>query len=61
MARKKISKEILSQELEPIQTIAPSVDFVAPVSTVNPLLQEFGNGDLNILRDKVNEIIKHIS
>ena len=25
---------------------------------VNPILQEFGNGELNILRDKLNEIIK---
>lgn len=31
-----------------------------PVNTVkkiNPITQEFGNGDLNILRDKINEII----
>lgn len=27
------------------------------MSCVNPLMQEFGNGDMNILRDKINEII----
>lgn len=25
---------------------------------ISPLTQEFGNGDLNVLRDKINEIIK---
>ena len=25
--------------------------------TIAPLTQEFGNGDMNVLRDKINEII----
>lgn len=28
--------------------------------TITPITQEFGNGDLNILRDKINEIIRTI-
>lgn len=31
---------------------------VQAVKVVHPLTQEFGNGDLNILRDKINEIIR---
>jgi predicted membrane protein len=30
------------------------------VGCIEPLTQEFGNGDLNVLRDKINEIIKVI-
>lgn len=26
-------------------------------SSIDPITQEFGNGDLNVLRDKINEII----
>jgi hypothetical protein len=25
---------------------------------IQPITQEFGNGDMNVLRDKINEIIK---
>lgn len=28
------------------------------IQNVQPITQEFGNGDMNVLRDKINEIIK---
>lgn len=34
---------------------------ISPVNTyggVAPLTQEFGNGDLNVLRDKINELVE---
>ena len=43
--------EVVKEEVEPITSISPSV--------VAPLTQEFGNGYLNLLRDKINEIIAH--
>lgn len=42
-------------------------DFVGEISMsraralppkIDPIVQQFGNGDLNILRDKINEIIE---
>lgn len=27
------------------------------IKDIQPIAQEFGNGDMNILRDKINEII----
>ncbi len=35
------------------------VEVVAPV--VAPITQEFSNGDLNVLRDKINELIAELS
>lgn len=40
-------------------TVNPVVDVVIP--RITPLAQEFGNGDMNVLRDKINEIVKHLS
>lgn len=31
-----------------------------PVVKVEPIVQEFGSGDLNVLRDKINEIIERL-
>lgn len=33
------------------------LDFFEPLS-IQPILVEFGNGDLNLLRDKLNEVIR---
>lgn len=50
-------KKIVKKVEPVIETIKVSVpDAVVP--KVQPLTQEFGNGDMNILRDKINEIIK---
>lgn len=45
MAKKEVKTEEITIE-------APVAD-----TSVQPLTQEFGNGDLNALRDKINEII----
>lgn len=41
---------------EPV-TITIDASKVRIVANIQPLTQEFGNGDLNILRDKINELI----
>lgn len=38
-------------------TMPNDVKLPAPI---HPITQEFGNGDLNILRDKINEVISRI-
>ncbi len=42
-----------------VEKIVEKVEEVKPVK-VQVLTQEFGNGDLNTLKDKINEIIKHL-
>ena len=39
------------------EEITPSAPTAFAGSSIEPLTQEFGNGDLNVLRDKINEII----
>lgn len=34
-----------------------TITHLAPKIPIQPLTHEFGNGDMNILRDKINEII----
>ncbi len=56
MARTKKIKE----EVKPIpEEIVQELDFLN--KKVDILAHEFSNGELNILRDKINEIIKYIS
>lgn len=47
-------KEIIVEKVE--EKIAEPITVVK----VNLLTQEFGNGDMNILRDKINEIIRSL-
>lgn len=51
--KKKVAEKVVEEAVEEI---------VNEVNTdrveVQPLTQEFGNGDLNTLRDKINELIK---
>ena len=54
-AKKKIEERVDISKTEPQVEV-----IITEAKTVNPLTQEFGNGDLNILRDKINEIIKSI-
>lgn len=51
MAKKKIEEvdEVLKQPTE------CTCEKRAPIL---PITQEFGNGDLNVLRDKINEILE---
>lgn len=47
-----MAKKTKEPEIEQSAAIVPERHII------HPLTQEFGNGDLNILRDKINEIIK---
>jgi hypothetical protein len=46
--KKKITKEKVAPEIAQEVVVAP----------IAPLTQEFSNGDMNTLRDKINEIIQ---
>jgi hypothetical protein len=46
------------KKIEKLVSYASTALEVSENKIIHPLLQEFGNGDLNILRDKINEIIK---
>lgn len=46
---KKYEKEEVEEVLEE--------EMVETPKGVQPITQEFGNGDLNLLRDKINELI----
>lgn len=52
MAKKKEIEEEVEETNPPVGSGRPPA-----VGDVQPLTQEFGNGDLNVLRDKINEII----
>jgi hypothetical protein len=61
MKKKIIKKNVKVKEDVAVDTGTPtnydvcSDCFTLPV--IEPLTESFGNGDLNILRDKINEII----
>jgi len=51
---KKIEKEV-----ETVETKAEGVVKSASVPRILPITETFGNGDLNTLRDKINELISN--
>lgn len=52
MATKKTVKKVKEVKKEEVQDVSNH-----DTPKVAPLTQEFGNGDLNVLKDKINEII----
>lgn len=54
MARPK-KTEVINVPLVPPKVIPPTV-----IPPILPITEHFGNGDLNILRDKINEIIGRV-
>lgn len=56
MAKTTKKKGVIEQAVE--ETLNEVINETKP--KVNTITQEFGNGDLNILRDKINEIIKSL-
>ena len=46
--------EVKEEKVEEVMGTNGKVEFV---SRIEPLTVEFGNGDMNLLRDKINEII----
>lgn len=61
MARTKKVKEIVEKEMSILQEeVANDHVIIYAKTLITPLTQEFGNGDMNVLRDKINEIIKAI-
>lgn len=46
--------------MKKIKVEAPPVQEPIIIPKVHTISQEFGNGDLNILKDKINEIIQRI-
>lgn len=57
MAKKKAKKEVV---VEVEETVEIPVEPIR-VNVVAPLTEAFGNGDLNTLRDKINEIATHLN
>lgn len=51
---KKVTKKVV-KIVEP-EVLAPICEDCVP--KVDPITQEFSNGDMNVLRDKINELIK---
>jgi hypothetical protein len=43
-----------------VEKVVESVAETTAVIKVGLLTQEFGNGDMNVLRDKINEIIRSL-
>lgn len=43
----------------PVVGVSPSASVVVK-NKVAPLTQEFGNGEINVLRDKLNEVINSL-
>lgn len=60
MARPKKIKKLEEEVLEDTVTVEPTGIIEVEIASIAPLAQEFGNGDDNILRDKINEIISKI-
>ena len=46
----------MKKKKEIVSEVTSSKDVIIPAK-ITPLTQEFGNGDLNTLRDKINELI----
>ena len=67
MAKKKVKKEVKESKKEEMELNVP-VDFVGEVigtvskgeGEVAPFVVDFHNGELNLIRDKINEIIAAI-
>lgn len=58
---KKIKKEVKEIEVIKVEeTGSPTVVKSIVIEKILPITQEFGNGDMNALRDKINEIIKSL-
>ncbi len=49
----------MPKKVKPVE-VKVEKEVEAVVIKVQLLTQEFGNGDMNVLRDKINEIIKAI-
>lgn len=56
--KKPVKKEKTERVIENADVKIEIVGIGSEKIPVAPITQEFGNGDLNILRDKINEIIR---
>lgn len=55
------TKKVEEKEVATIHSPEPIVEVKAPVvQKIVSITEHFGNGDLNVLRDKINEIIRSI-
>ena len=59
MAKKKEVEEELDEVVE--VTVIGVVKDEKITFNVSPITETFSNGDLNVLRDKINELVQHIN
>lgn len=52
-----MKKVIKTPEVDEIKALAEELIVKATLPPIAPLTQSFGNGELNTLRDKINELI----
>ena len=55
MAKKKEFKEVEEEVDKAIEEVAETTPVIAPIEVT------FSNGDDNLLKDKINELVRHIN